>query len=262
MLNTLFIVRHKLPMLISADHSDVVDLKAILIIELDLFKVYLLGLEALLARSFNKDTHLAVIGFLWELLRMDDRCFAAKQTERKSTEKKIEKEKERKRGGKKKTKKWYRKKFAKPLSKEYTLFSLAGDLSETLSKWFTDHSNRRTFKIKDTWSLLEPSIYFKSYDLESGHNPCFPTFSYFSIHKYSRRVGTEFQGRLRRADLGIGQAEKQELRAKNEALARGYGKPIILTRDGGAKVVGRTWGVGVGTGESLKEEVLRELGIV
>ncbi|KAF7409874.1 hypothetical protein HZH68_004255 [Vespula germanica] len=74
----------------------------------------------------------------------------------------------------------------------------------------------------------------------------------------------KFQGRLRRADLGIGQAEKQELRAKNEALARGYGKPysIILTRDGGAKVVGRTWGVGVGTGESLKEEVLRELGIV
>lgn len=109
---------------------------------------------------------------------------AAKQTERKSTEKKIEKEEERKRGRKKKTKKWYRKKFAKPLSKEYTLFSLAGDLSETLSKWFTDHSNRRTFKIKDTWSLLEPSIYFKSYDLESGHNPCFPTFSYFSIHKY------------------------------------------------------------------------------
>ncbi|KAL2716167.1 hypothetical protein V1478_013843 [Vespula squamosa] len=106
-----------------------------------------MGLEALLARSFNKDTHLA---------------------------------------------------FAKPLSKEYTLFSLAGDLSETLSKWFTDHSDR-----------------------PGGWEP-------------------KFQGRLRRADLGIGQAEKQELRAKNEALARGYRKPIILTRDGGAKVVGRT----------------------
>jgi len=35
----------------------------------------------------------------------------------------------------------------------------------------------------------------------------------------------KFQGRLRRADLGVGQAEKQELRARSGALARGYRKP-------------------------------------
>jgi len=35
----------------------------------------------------------------------------------------------------------------------------------------------------------------------------------------------KFQGRLRRADLGVGQAEKQELRAGSGALARGYRKP-------------------------------------
>ncbi|KYM88819.1 hypothetical protein ALC53_02584 [Atta colombica] len=33
------------------------------------------------------------------------------------------------------------------------------------------------------------------------------------------------KGRLRRADLGVGQAEKQELRARSGALARGYRKP-------------------------------------
>ncbi|KYM99066.1 hypothetical protein ALC62_10180 [Cyphomyrmex costatus] len=36
---------------------------------------------------------------------------------------------------------------------------------------------------------------------------------------------SKFQGRLRRADLGVGQAEKQELRARSGALARGYRKP-------------------------------------
>lgn len=35
----------------------------------------------------------------------------------------------------------------------------------------------------------------------------------------------KFQGRLRRGDLGVEQAEKQELRAKNGSLARGYRKP-------------------------------------
>lgn len=35
----------------------------------------------------------------------------------------------------------------------------------------------------------------------------------------------KFRGRLRRADLWVGQAEKQELRAENGTLARGYRKP-------------------------------------